>query len=70
MRNGDQETLRYAADRLEKLIEPSELRSAFMRERFSQLLLMQGMPAAAALRLEHEDVDMIRARAEAAISTQ
>ncbi|MCP3476687.1 type IV secretory system conjugative DNA transfer family protein [Bradyrhizobium sp. CCGUVB1N3] len=65
--NGDQETLRYAADRLEKLIEPSELRSAFMRERFSQLLLMQGMPPAAALRLGHEDVDMIRARAEAAI---
>ena len=64
--NGDEETLRYVAGRLEKLIAPFELRTAFSRQRFSQLLLMEGLPAAAALRLEHEDVEMIRRRAEAA----
>jgi type IV secretion system protein VirD4 len=63
--NGDEETLRYAAGRLEKLIAPFELRTAFSRRRFSQLLLMEGLPAAAALRLEHDDVGMIRARAQA-----
>jgi len=65
--NGDEETLRYAAGRLEKLIAPFELRTAFSRQRFSQLLLMEGMPPAAALRLEHGDVEMIRARAQAAL---
>jgi hypothetical protein len=63
--NGDEETLRYAAGRLEKLIAPFELRTAFSRQRYSQLLLMEGMPPAAALRLEHSDVEMIRARAQA-----
>jgi hypothetical protein len=58
--------LRYAAERLEKLIAPFELRTAFSRQRFSQLLLMEGMPPAAALRLEHSDVEMIRERARAA----
>jgi type IV secretion system protein VirD4 len=62
---GDRPALDYIADRLGKLIEPSELRTAFSRQRFSQLLLMEGLPAAAALRLEHSDVDMIRARAQA-----
>lgn len=64
--NGDEETLRYAAGRMEKLIAPFELRTAFSRQRFSQLLLMEGMPPAAALRLEHSDVEMIRRRAQAA----
>jgi type IV secretion system protein VirD4 len=64
--NGDEETLRYAANRMEKLIAPSELRTAFSRQRFSQLLLMEGMPPAAALRLEHADVEMIRQRAQSA----
>ena len=64
--NGDEETLRYAAGRMEKLIAPFELRTAFSRQRFSQLLLMEGMPPAAALRLEHSDVEMIRERAQAA----
>jgi hypothetical protein len=64
--NGDEETLRYAAGRMEKLIAPFELRTAFSRQRFSQLLLMEGMPPAAALRLEHGDVEMIRKRAQAA----
>jgi type IV secretion system protein VirD4 len=64
--NGDEETLRYTAGRLEKLIAPFELRTAFSRQRFSQLLLMEGKPAAAALRLEHADVDMIRQRAQTA----
>jgi type IV secretion system protein VirD4 len=64
--NGDEETLRYAAGRLEKLIAPFELRTAFSRQRFSQLLLMEGMPPAAALRLGHDDVEMIRERARTA----
>jgi type IV secretion system protein VirD4 len=62
--NGDEETLRYTAGRLEKLIAPFELRTAFSRERFSQLLLISGMPAAAALRLDHADVEMIHRRAQ------
>lgn len=61
--NGDEETLRYAASRMEKLIAPFELRMAFSRQRHSQLLLMEGMPPAAALRLEHADVARIRERA-------
>jgi hypothetical protein len=64
--SGDGPALEYVAHRLGKLIEPFELRTAFSRERFSQLLLMEGLPAAAALRLEHGDVEMIRARAQAA----
>jgi hypothetical protein len=63
--NGDEETLRYAAGRMEKLIAPFELRTAFSRQRFSQLLLMEGLPPAAALRLEHSDVETIRQRAQA-----
>jgi type IV secretion system protein VirD4 len=58
--NGDQETLGYIARRLENLIEPFELRTAFSRKRFTQLLMMEGEPPAAALRLEHEDVVAIR----------
>jgi type IV secretion system protein VirD4 len=64
--NGDEETLRYVAGRLEKLIAPFELRTAFSRQRFSQLLLMEGSPAAAALRLDHADVELIRERARGA----
>jgi type IV secretion system protein VirD4 len=60
--NGDQSTLNYIAGRLEKLIAPFELRAAFSRQRFSQLLLMEGRSPAAALRLEHEDVAAIRAQ--------
>jgi hypothetical protein len=62
--NGDEETLRYAAGRMERLIAPFELRTAFSRQRFSQLLLMEGLPPAAALRLEHADVEMIRERVQ------
>jgi type IV secretion system protein VirD4 len=58
--NGDQETLRYAEECMAKLIAHFELRTAFSRERFSQLFLMQGRPPAAALRLEHADVAAIR----------
>ena len=60
--NGDQSTLGYIAGRLEKLIAPFELRTAFSRQRFSQLLMMEGLPPAAALRLGHEDVMAIRAQ--------
>jgi type IV secretion system protein VirD4 len=60
--NGDQATLGYIAQRLDKLIVPFELRTAFSRSQFSQLLMFEGEPPAAAIRLEHEDVASIRAR--------
>jgi type IV secretion system protein VirD4 len=58
--NGDQATLDYLARRLEQLVVPFELRTAFARQRFSQLLLFEGEPPAAAIRLEHTDVSAIR----------
>lgn len=68
--NGDGETLRYVESRLEKLIAPFEMRTAFSRRRGSQMLLMEGLPAAAALRLTHEDVASIRTHAEAAAQSR
>jgi len=59
--NGDQSTLDYIAGRLDRLMAPFELRTAFSRKRFSQLLIMEGEPPAAAMRLEHADVETIRA---------
>lgn len=59
--NGDQATLDYLSRRLEKLVAPFELRTIFARQRFSQLLLMEGEPPAAAMRLQHGDVAGIRA---------
>ena len=61
--NGDQATLDYVAHRPERLVAPFELRTAFSRQRFSQLLMIEGEPPAAAIRLEHEDVAAIRAQA-------
>ncbi|MGD0185323.1 MAG: type IV secretory system conjugative DNA transfer family protein [Roseiarcus sp.] len=61
--NGDQSTLDYIARRLERLVAPFELRTAFSRQRFSQLLIIEGEPPAAAIRLEHDDVAAIRAQA-------
>jgi type IV secretion system protein VirD4 len=61
--NGDLATLNYIAGRLDRLAEPFELRTAFARDRFSQMLLIEGKAPAAALRLRHEDVAEIRARA-------
>jgi type IV secretion system protein VirD4 len=58
--NGDQTTLDYITRRLERLVEPFELRTAFSRKRFTQLLMLEGEPPAAAIRLEHEDVTTIR----------
>jgi type IV secretion system protein VirD4 len=58
--NGDQSTLNYITHRLEKLIAPFELRTAFSRQRFSQLLMIEGERPAAAMRLEHHDVAAIR----------
>lgn len=58
--NNDEATLDYIARRLDKLIVPFELRIAFSRERHSQLLMFEGEPPAAASRLEHDDVAMIR----------
>jgi type IV secretion system protein VirD4 len=60
--NGDQATLDYISERLEELIKPFELRTAFSRDSFAQLLMMEGKPPAAAIRLEHHDVQGIRAR--------
>ena len=60
--NGDQTTLDYMARRLEDLIKPFELRIAFSRQRFTQLLMFEGERPAAAMRLEHEDVAAIRSR--------
>jgi type IV secretion system protein VirD4 len=65
--NGDGETIDYAARRLGKLIAPWELETAFAREHLSQLLLMKGQAPAAAMRLAHSDVDLIRERAQAVL---
>ena len=58
--NGDQATLDYIARRLENLVAPFELRTAFSRQRFSQLLMIEGERPAAATRLEYDDVAAIR----------
>jgi type IV secretion system protein VirD4 len=60
--NSDEETLGYISRRLARLIEPFELRTAFSRQRHTQLLMMEGEPPAAAMRLEHQDVALIRER--------
>ncbi len=62
--NGDPLTLEFIAERLQRLSAPFELRTAFSRKSFRQLLLMEGEAPAAALRLDHEDVADIRAAAE------
>jgi type IV secretion system protein VirD4 len=67
--NGDEMTLEYVSKRLANLIAPFELRTAFSRQRYSQLLLMEGLPPAAALRLSHDDVAAIKWRARAASQT-
>ncbi len=51
----------YIARRLENLVVPFELRTVFSRQRFSQLLMIEGERPAAAIRLEHTDVAAIRA---------
>lgn len=61
--NGDQTTLDYIARRLENLILPFELRTTFSRESFAQLLLLEGKPPMAAVRLQHHEVEEIRRRA-------
>ena len=60
--NGDEATLKYASTRVQKLVEPFEIRTAFSRERGSQLLLIEGRPPAAIPRLTHADVANIRAK--------
>jgi hypothetical protein len=45
--------------RLERLVAPFELRTTFSRQRFGQLLMMEGEPPAAAQRIDHEDVAAI-----------
>lgn len=58
--NADQATLDYIARRTENLILPFELRTAFPRGSFAQVLMLDGMPPAAAVRLEHHDVARLR----------
>ncbi|MBB5048549.1 type IV secretion system protein VirD4 [Rhodopseudomonas rhenobacensis] len=60
--NADQATLDYIARRTENLILPFELRTSFHRESFAQLLMLDGRPPAAVIRLEHHDVAALRAR--------
>ncbi len=54
--NSDQATLDYLARRMEQLIQPFEIRTAFSREQQSQIILMEGRAPLAALRLSHDDV--------------
>ena len=58
--NGDQTTLEFITRRLENMIQPFELRTAMSRTSFGQLLMFEGEPPAAAVRLEHADVQYIR----------
>ena len=57
---GDDPSLRYLASQLGKLMESFEMRQAFSRRKGSQLLMMEGEPPAAAMRLDHDDVALIR----------
>jgi type IV secretion system protein VirD4 len=59
--NSDQTTLDYLARRMENLIRPFELRTAFSREGRGQLLMFEGEPPLAAVRLTHEEVAALRA---------
>lgn len=59
--NADQTTLDYIAQRTERLIVPFELRSAFARDSFAQMLMVDGVPPIAAVRLGHDDVERVRA---------
>jgi type IV secretion system protein VirD4 len=58
--NGDQATLDFIAQRLGNLVAPFELRTAFSRQRHSQVLMFEGERPAAAMRLDHDDVAAIR----------
>jgi len=60
--NGDQTTLDYISRRLEGLVQPFELRTAFSRQGSAQILMMEGEAPAAVIRLEHDDVAATRAR--------
>jgi type IV secretion system protein VirD4 len=54
--NSDELTLSYISRRLGTLAAPFELRTAFARQNFSQILMFEGEPPAAAMRLGHEEV--------------
>ena len=58
--NNDQTTLDYLSLRTHRLIHPFEMRTAFSRENFAQMLLIDGLPPVAATRLEHAEVAAIR----------
>ena len=60
--NSDQATLDYITRRTENLIHPFEIRTAFARETYAQILMLDGQPPAAAIRLEHGEVAALRAR--------
>ncbi len=61
--NADQATLDYLARRMENLIQPFELRTAFSRDGGGQILMIEGKPPMAASRLEHGEVASLRAMA-------
>jgi type IV secretion system protein VirD4 len=56
----DEATLDYVSRRMGKHMSPFEIRTAFSREQSTQILMMEGKPPAAAMRLDHEDVEWIR----------
>lgn len=60
--NSDLTTLEYIARRTENLVHPFEIRTAFARNRHTQILMVEGQPPLAALRLEHDDVAEMRRR--------
>jgi type IV secretion system protein VirD4 len=68
--NSDQTTLDYIARRMENLILPFELRTAFSRESTGQILMFEGEPPMAAVRLAHDEVAVIRKEAMAAARRQ
>lgn len=66
----DSETQSYISDRLGKLMAPFEVGTAFSRARGSQILMMEGEPPAAAMRLEHDEVMRLRTELERYARTQ
>jgi type IV secretion system protein VirD4 len=58
--NSDQATLDYMTARMENLIRPFELRTAFSRNENGQVLMFEGEQPLAAVRLTHAEVDYIR----------
>jgi hypothetical protein len=65
----DGETLDYLSGRLGKLLAPFEVGAVFSRGHGRQILMMEGEPPAAALRLEHPEVQGLRNELERYVET-